>query len=184
MTATRSDTVRRFRLGEAGSRVVKLSLKTWLPRLLGLAFWVAAPLFCLYVIWVGIGQLVNNVNGQIPGIPGSFAAVSHNCQDQLCVTSGTFTSDDGRLVEHNLIGDYRWPLGSISPAVYNTSSGEILGVAPPWDPTSTLTGLVGAFAFVLIWLYVFAMTARDREAKSARLPDIARRGAEPEPVAP
>ncbi|SOD75129.1 hypothetical protein SAMN05892883_4334 [Jatrophihabitans sp. GAS493] len=137
----------------------------WWPSVFAVAFWVAAPLLCLYAALIGVQQLAHNLNDKAVGIPGTFTATSHNCQQQLCITSGTFTSDDARLVEPDLIGDFRWPVGSTSRAVYNAGSGEITGIADVWDPTPTLVGLAGSTIFLILWGYLVVVSRRRRRAE-------------------
>ncbi|SDJ01186.1 hypothetical protein SAMN05444157_1272 [Frankineae bacterium MT45] len=138
-----------------------------LPSVFALAFWVAAPLFCLYAVLIGVPQLAHNYNDKAVGITGTFTATSHNCQQQLCITSGTFTSDDKRLVEPDLIGDFRWPVGSTSRAAYNAGSGEITGIADVWDPTPTLVGVAGSAVFLSLWGYLVVVTRRRRRGEAS-----------------
>jgi hypothetical protein len=121
------------------------------PLVVGLAFWLVLPIACLVSLGVGIDHVARHIHHVPTGTKGSFLVTSHSCERQLCITAGTFTSTDGRIVEPNLLGDYRWELGKKYGVVYNSNAAEIISLPASWDPSSTVVGLAGGVAFLGLW---------------------------------
>ena len=82
-----------------------------IPTVLGVFFWFGIPVLCLVMLGLGVDHLARHVNNVPAGARGTYVVTSHSCQEHLCITAGTFTSTNGRIVEPNLLGDYRWKPG-------------------------------------------------------------------------
>lgn len=121
------------------------------PLVVGLAFWIVLPVVCLVTLAVGIDHVARHIHNVPAGTKGTFLVTSHSCQQQLCITAGTFTSANGLVVEPNLLGDYRWELGKKYGVVYNSNAAEIISLPASWDPSSTVVGLAGGVAFLGLW---------------------------------
>jgi hypothetical protein len=122
-----------------------------LPSVLGVLFWLGLPVLCLFALGLGIDHLARHVNNVPAGIRGKYVVTSHSCQEHLCITAGTFTSTDGRIVEPNLLGDYRWKPGIEYGVVYNGNAAEVIGLPAHWDPSATLIGMAGAASALVLW---------------------------------
>lgn len=122
-----------------------------LPNLAALLFWVALPVVSVLMLWQGSDQLATRVSHAPPGVRGDFVVTTHNCQQQLCITGGTFTSDDKTLVADDLLGMYQWHLGTTHRVVYNVDGADIIPLPAQWDPTGAVLGIVGALVLLGTW---------------------------------
>ncbi|HSY15724.1 MAG TPA: hypothetical protein VK816_07035 [Jatrophihabitantaceae bacterium] len=116
-----------------------------------LMFWIVVPIFCLFALVSGVDKLARHIDNVPAGVPGTFVVTLHNCAQELCVTVGTFTSDDGHLVEPNQIGLYSWQIGESHPAVFDASSTDVIPLPAQWDASSTVVGMAGALGFMGLW---------------------------------
>jgi hypothetical protein len=55
------------------------------------------------------------------------------------------------LVEKNLLGVYSWQDSEVHKAIYDSESVDVIPLPSHWDPTATITGMAGAFGFLVIW---------------------------------
>jgi hypothetical protein len=136
------------------------------PNLLGLAFWVVLPIASVLLLALGIDSILRHVNNIPAGVRGTYVVTSHDCQGQVCLTAGTFTSTDGRLVETDLLGDYRWQLGEKHRAVYNGNAVDVIPLPARWNPTAAIVGIAGVLAFLTIWTWCL-LRGRGRRAAGA-----------------
>ena len=125
----------------------------WLPSLARALFWIVLPIVCLFTVAVGIDRLVSHINHVPSGIRGSFLVTTHNCQQQLCISGGTFTSDDKKLIARNLLGVYRWKLGTKHRVVYNVDAADVIPLPARWDPTAAALGVAGASILLGLWAW-------------------------------
>ncbi len=122
-----------------------------LPVAVGFAFWFLLPALCVLAFGLGADRLARHVDSTPSGSKGSFVVTSHNCQRDLCITSGTFTSDDGTIVERGLVGDYRWNLRKTYRVVYEGNADDVVPLGASWDPASTIVAMSGAVGFLALW---------------------------------
>jgi hypothetical protein len=122
-----------------------------LPGIVALLFWVALPVLCVWMLWHGSQQLATRIHHAPPGTRGDFVVTTHNCQQKLCITGGTFTSDDKKVVAKNLLGVYRWKLGTTHRVVYNLDAADVIPLPAQWDPTAAVLGITGATVLLGIW---------------------------------
>src|SRR6266571_458096 len=87
------------------------------------------------------------------GERGSFLVTTHTCQQRLCITGGTFTSDDKRVVARDLLGIYRWKLGTRHRVVYNADTSDVIPLPAHWDPTAAALGVAGATTLIGLWTW-------------------------------
>lgn len=123
-------------------------------------FWVVLPIVCLLALGVGVHRLARHAYTTPAGTRGTYLVTSHNCQRQLCITGGTFTSSDGRLVVRDLLGDYRWKLGTRHNAVYDADAADVIPLPAHWDPSPTVLGMAGGAVFLGMWAWCLARTVR------------------------
>jgi hypothetical protein len=131
-----------------------------------LAFWVVLPIASVLLLALGIDSILRHVNNIPAGVRGTYVVTSHDCQGQVCLTAGTFTSTDGRLVETDLLGDYRWQLGEKHRAVYNGNAVDVIPLPARWNPTAAIVGIAGVLAFLTIWTWCL-LRGRGRRAAGA-----------------
>jgi hypothetical protein len=156
----------------ASDRVRSRSVAGWRPALAGLLFWILLPAVCLLAIAQGVNAMVSHVNHVPEGVRGTFLVTTHNCQQQLCITGGTFTSDDKQVVAQDLLGVYRWTLGTQHRAVYNADAADVIPLPAHWDPTGAVLGLAGALTLFGLWgwcLRAALRRRRGRPVEAARL---------------
>jgi hypothetical protein len=126
---------------------------TWWPWAAAAVFWVVLPVLCLVGLGLGIDRLAVRLDDTPAGAKGTFVVSSRNCQQLLCITTGTFTSDNGQLVARNLLGDYRWTFDTDYRVVYDGSAADVIPLPAVWDPTSTVVGMAAALGLLGIWGY-------------------------------
>lgn len=114
-------------------------------------FWIVLPAACLATIALSAGKLASHVNNMPAGIRGTFVVTTHNCQQQLCITGGTFTSDDKSVMARDLLGIYAWTLGTSHRVVYNLDAADVIPLPAHWDPTGTALGIAGALVLLALW---------------------------------
>ncbi len=135
-----------------------------------LGFWIVLPLLSVLALGMGADRLAVRINHIPSGIRGNFTVDIHNCQDQLCVTSGTFISDSGTIVVPQLLGNYHWQLNEVYRVVYDGSSADVIGLPAVWDPTSTLVGMAGALVFLLVWAWFLGHALLARRDSGRQVP--------------
>jgi hypothetical protein len=136
-------------------------------RLIALAFWVILPALCVLMLVLGTQKLSTHLNNMPAGTMGTYLVTSHNCNGEVCVTGGTFTSADGRLTEKNLLGVYSWQDGEVHKAIYDSTSVDVIPLPTHWDPTATITGMAGALGFVVLWsVFLYGAIRRRFEART------------------
>jgi len=136
-----------------------------LPGVVAALFWVALPILCLLMLWQGANQLATRIHHAPPGLRGNFVVTTHNCQQKLCITGGTFTSNNKQLVAEDLLGDGRWKLGTTHRVVYNLDAADVIPLPAQWDPTSAVLGIVGATALLGVWGWFLRGEIRRRRAR-------------------
>lgn len=134
--------------------------RTW-PAVVALTFWMIVPILCLAALAAGSYRFARHVDNVPPGTRGSYLVTTHSCQRQLCITGGTFTSSDGKLTVPDLLGDYRWKLGTKYGAVYDADRADVIPLPAHWDPSSTVLGMAGGLTFLVLWGWCL-VRARDR----------------------
>ncbi len=139
-----------------------------LPGLGRRLFWLALPLICLLTMAVGIDRLVSHINHVPSGVRGTFLVTTHNCQQQLCITGGTFTSDSKKVVASDLLGVYRWKLGTKHRVVFNADAADVIPLPAHWDPTAAALGVVGAFTLLALWAWCLAGAFRRTRRRTVR----------------
>jgi hypothetical protein len=122
-----------------------------LPAVAAALFWVGVPVVCALMLWQGATELATRTHHAPPGMRGNFVVTTHNCQQKLCITGGTFTSDDKTLVAKDLLGLYQWKLGSVHRVVYNLDAADVIPLPAEWDPTGVVLGIAGALVLLGIW---------------------------------
>jgi hypothetical protein len=123
-----------------------------LARLAAVAFWLVLPLLCVTGIVLGITTWTVHAHDQVPGIPGTFLVENRSCGGSVCLTTGTFTSDDGNLVIAPLTGVAGWTQDSEHTAVYDPSTPDVIVPLPTrWNPTAAISGLTGAGVLLIVW---------------------------------
>jgi hypothetical protein len=140
----------------------------WRAPLAGMLFWTVLPVVCLVTIGLGVDRLVSHVNHNPAGVRGNFLVTTHNCQQQLCISGGTFTSDDRRVVAHDLLGIYRWKLGTRHRAVYNADTSDVIPLPAHWDPTAAALGVAGAATLLLLWAWCLRGAIRRARPRMVR----------------
>jgi hypothetical protein len=147
-------------------RVANRAVAT-IPTVLGVFFWFGIPVLCLVMLGLGVDHLARHVNNVPAGTRGTYVVTSHSCQEHLCITAGTFTSTNGRIVEPNLLGDYRWKPGIKYNVVYNINAAEVISLPAHWDPSATVIGMVGAACSLTLWGWCLRNSWRRRRAGPA-----------------
>ena len=122
-----------------------------LPAVVGALFWVGVPVICALMLWQGSTQLATRSHDTPPGTRGNFVVTMHNCEQKLCITTGTFTSDDNTLDAKNLLGLSQWKVGSVHRVVYSVDAAEVTPLPADWDLTGAVLGIAGALVLLGIW---------------------------------
>lgn len=131
---------------------VSVRVQRRLPAVVAALFWVGVPIVCMLMLWQGATQLATRSHRAAPGVRGDFVVTMHNCQQKLCTTRGTFTSDDKTVVAKDLLGLYQWKLlGSTHRVVYNVNDADVIPLPADWDLTGAVLGIVGALVLLGIW---------------------------------
>jgi len=138
-----------------------------LPGAVAALFWVVLPILCLLMLYQGANQLATRIHHPPPGLRGNFVVTTHNCQQKLCITGGTFTSDKKNLVAQDLLGDGRWKLGTTHRVVYNLDAADVIPLPAQWDPTSAVLGIVGAAVLLGVWGWFLRGEIRRRRGRPA-----------------
>lgn len=134
-----------------------------LPNVVAALFWIVLPVLCVLMLWHGSTQLATRIQDVPSGTRGDFVVTTHNCQQKLCITGGTFTSDDKKLVAKDLLGVYRWRMGTKHRVVYNLDAADVIPLPAQWDPTSAVLGITGGA--VLLGLWGWCLRAAVRRAR-------------------
>jgi hypothetical protein len=134
-----------------------------LPNVVAALFWIVLPVLCVLMLWHGSSQLATRIHHVPSGTRGDFVVTTHNCQQKLCITGGTFTSDDKLLVAKDLLGVYRWRMGTKHRVVYNLDAADVIPLPAQWDPTSAVLGITGGA--VLLGLWGWCLRAAVRRAR-------------------
>ena len=137
----------------ASPRSPRSELGDRLPVVAGVLFWVVVPLVCLAAFGLGVDRFVSHFNSHPAGVSGTFLVTTHNCQQQLCVTGGTFTSDDGAIVEPDLLGVYRWTIGTKHHVYYSADAAGVIPLPARWDPSAAVLAIVGASTLFGVWAW-------------------------------
>lgn len=138
-----------------------------LPAIAAVLFWVVMPILCLLMLWRGADQLATRIHHAPPGLRGDFVVTTHNCQQKLCITGGTFTSDDRKLVARDLLGDYSWKLETTHRVVYNVDAADVIPLPAQWDPTGAVLGIAGATLLLGLWGWFLRSVLRQRPTTEA-----------------
>lgn len=125
----------------------------WRATLAAVLFWAVLPVICLVMIGLGVDRLVSHINHVPSGVRGNFLVTTHNCQQRLCITGGTFTSDDKSVEARDLLGIYRWKLGTRHRVVYNADTSDVIPLPAHWDPTAAALGVAGATTLIGLWAW-------------------------------
>jgi len=137
-----------------------------LSGVLAAAFWIAVPVLCVLMLWQGANQLATRIHHVPSGTRGDFVVTTHNCQQKLCITGGTFTSDDKKLVTKDLLGVYRWRLGTKHRVVYNLDAADVIPLPAQWDPTSAVLGITGATVLLGVWGWALVRRRSEKETRT------------------
>lgn len=140
-----------------------------LPAAVSALVLVGLPVVCALMLWQGATQLATRTHHAPPGMRGDFVVTTHNCQQKLCITGGTFTSDDNTLVAKDLLGLYQWQLGSVHRVVYNRDAADVIPLPAAWDPTAAVLGIVGALVLLGLWGWSLRTSRRDDREPRPRL---------------
>jgi hypothetical protein len=124
-----------------------------LPGVVAALFWIALPVLCVLMLWQGANQLATRIHHVPSGVRGNFVVTTHNCQQKLCITGGTFTSDDKKLVAKDLLGVYAWKRGTTHRVVYNVDAADVIPLPAQWDPTSAVLGITGGTVLLGVWAW-------------------------------
>src|ERR1700759_730221 len=119
-----------------GARIDTEALGRVGARVLAAAVWVILPVLCVLMLVFGTQKLSKHLNNMPPGTLGTYMVTSHSCAGEVCVTGGTFTSADKRLVEKNLLGVYSGQDGEVHKAIYDSTSVDVIPLPTNWDPTA------------------------------------------------
>ncbi len=131
-------------------------------RTVALIFWFALPIFCLFVLGAGADKLARHINNVPAGIGGTYTVVAHSCSEQICVTRGTFVSDDHAIVAPDQLGPYSWTADQVHRVVYDATSADIIPLPAHWDATATVTGMSGAVIAIGLWSWCLFHSVRRR----------------------
>ncbi|MBV9595165.1 MAG: hypothetical protein JO147_15375 [Actinobacteria bacterium] len=131
-------------------------------RLIAVTFWFVVPLFCLFVLGAGVDKLVRHLNNVPAGITGTYTVLAHNCSEQLCVTRGTFVSDNHFIVATDQLGPYGWNDAETHRVVYDPSSANVIPLPAQWDPTAAASGMAGAVVALCLWSWCLFHSIRRR----------------------
>lgn len=122
-----------------------------LARLAAFVFWVVVPVLCLAGIVLGVTTWTVHAHRQVPGIPGSFLVENRSCGGSVCLSTGTFTSDNGAFEAGPLSGGLGWGQDSTHKVVYDASNGSIVPLGARWNPTAAISALSGAAVLLAAW---------------------------------
>ncbi|HEY2041189.1 MAG TPA: hypothetical protein VGH11_00840 [Jatrophihabitans sp.] len=151
-------------LAEASGELVPMSFPG-ARRVAGWLFWVVFPLLSVAALAFAIMAIISHVGRTPPGLHGNFVGGRH-CSHGVCLVSGTFTSDDGKVVVRSLIGDPRWKVGEQHAVIYDGKSAEVAGISH-WDATTSVLAGVGSTTYLAVvgYLWWTARTPRTSGAK-------------------
>jgi hypothetical protein len=152
-------------LAEASGELVPMSFPG-ARRIAGWLFWVVFPVLSLAALSFAIVGIVAHVGSSPAGIHGDFVGGRH-CSHGVCLVSGTFTSDDGKVVVRSLIGDPRWKVGEDHAVIYDGKSAEVAGISH-WDPTTSVLAAVGSGTYLGVVGYLAWASRTPRTATSTR----------------
>lgn len=133
-----------------------------LPAVVAVLFWVGVPVVCALMLWQGSTQLATRSHVTPPGVRGNFVVTTHDCEQTLCITTGTFTSDDNALDAGNLLGLSQWKVGSVHRVVYDIDAAEVTPLPADWDLTGAVLGIVGALVLLGVWGWSIRTVRRPR----------------------
>jgi hypothetical protein len=122
-----------------------------LPAVVAALFWVGVPIVCALMLWQGSTQLATRSHDTPPGIRGNFVVTMHDCEQRLCITTGTFTSDDNTMDARNLLGLSQWKVASVHRVAYDADVAGVTPLPADWDLTGAVLGIVGALVLLGIW---------------------------------
>jgi hypothetical protein len=137
-------------------------------RAAGWLFWVVFPVLSVAALSFAVIAIVSHLGSSPSGIPGNFVGGRH-CSHGVCLVSGTFTSDDGKLVVRSLIGDPRWKVGEQHPVIYDGKSAEVAGITH-WDPTTSVLAGIGAITYLGILGYLARLSLSPRSEPTSPRP--------------
>jgi len=126
-------------------------------RVAGWLFWVVFPALCLAALFLSASGIIQHVGNEPSGIHGIYTA-HRSCSRGICLVGGTFLSDDGKTRVNSLLGDPRWPDGTVHRVVYDGTGAEVVGIGQ-WDPTPSVMAGLGALSYLGVVGY-FIVAAR------------------------
>lgn len=138
--------------------------------LLKLAYWVLLPLVALLTLALSLESFAAHVNSAPAGKAGDYVVTYHSCPSGLCITGGTFTSDDKSVVETYIFGLGTWQAGQTYRALSQFPYDYAVPLPGRWDPTQAVVGTTGSVLALGVWGWLGAGVLRRRSAASAPLP--------------
>jgi hypothetical protein len=132
----------------------------------GWLFWVVFPLLCLATASFAAASIAVHVGSKPIGISGTYLA-DRTCSRGICLVSGTFVSDDGRVRVESLLGDPRWKPGQLHHVRYDSKDVEVVAQPGHFDPTPYVLAGVGALTYLAVVGRLAATTRRSRRTGAA-----------------
>lgn len=153
-------------LAEASGELVAMSFPG-ARRVAGWLFWVVFPLLCLATVVFAAVSIGSHIGRRPEGVSGTYLA-NRTCVHGICLISGTFVSDDGRLKVESLLGDPRWKPGQLHHVLYDSKNVEVIAQPGHWDPTPYAVAAAGALTYLGVVGRLAVTGRRERAAPTGR----------------